>query len=95
MHHKPLIDNIFSTFLPEKEHHSGYEGRSECSGYEGHTLFNPLINGVLGRPHTYRLGNSGYEGHPFGLRRTVIRVMRDTTPCNSSPIKGWMHIYRF
>ena len=76
MHHKPLIDNIFSTFIPEKGHHSGFEGRSEYSGYEGHTLFNPLINGVLGQPHTYRLGNSGYEGHPFGLRRTVIRVMR-------------------
>ena len=73
---KTLINNALCTFFHKKALPSGYEGHLQCSGFEGHFLYNPLINGVFGPFHHYDWHNSGYEGHPFGLRRTVIRVMR-------------------
>jgi len=73
---KTLINNALCTFSHKKTLPSGYEGHLQCSGFEGHFPYNPLINGVFGPFHHYDWHNSGYEGHPFGLRRTVIRVMR-------------------
>ncbi len=58
---------------------------------------------VMGTPlRVKKDGNSGYEGlfsgkegHPFGLRRTVIRVMGDITLCRAKPVKGWPHTIGF
>ena len=35
----------------------------------------PLVHTVLANHQQQYIGNSGFEGHPFGLRRTVYRVM--------------------